>query len=799
MKRILPPSFRAAWPLAAMQLGLLLAPGLQAAVTFTNTPAVVSNTYSGFITLQAQGLTNGETVIVQKFLDLNGNGVIDAGDWLVQQFAPTDGQAGMVIGGIVNSNVPGDTDTVPGQITAALNFQNGDFMQNFSANYLYALSSPSGRFTPITNLFVVTNVPYPQKFTGQVLLAGAGTPVPYTPVLLFGPPKPGKGGPNGSPLAATAADATGSYSLPVPPGTYMPVAFASNCVADFGAPVVLALTNNQTLATNLSVIGATNTISGTLVDANNPGLPLPGVLFSASSDSGLFTVTLTSSNGGFTLGVEAGQWTLQPDDNSLIVQGYVGPKNGTNVNAGAAGVAVGAPKATALFYGRATNTQGAPFASLDISAYDNNNYYDSDGYTDANGYYCAGALGGLGAGDPWQVGISSDTALANYVFSQPALDSNGGTNIAAGQAILANFTGLFATNQISGYLKDNNNNGISGVGIWANGTIGGVTFNPSADTDSSGYYSFSVGNGTWSVGVNTGSGGDSLSPSYIPSVSQTVVIANSNATVNFVALPAAYGLSGTVQLAAGGPVVGVNVSASATINGFTYQRGTDTSGGGGYALNVASGDWSVSVQCFGPMDSLQSVLGTGNYECPNSQNVGITNRGGTANFTIQPPASFQITNASLPNGTVGANYSAPLGATGGQPPYGFSLANGSGPLPGGLALNSSGLISGTPTNSGTWQFNLEATDNGPDTAYQLLSITIHPKPLLEAPRKLGNSLGFWLIGVTNQNYTLQMSTNLSSTNWVSLLVTNNPTTNNFAVIDPAATNRYRFYRVLIGP
>ena len=46
-----------------------------AAVSFTVTPAAVSNTYNGTITLQVGGLTNTDTVLIQKFLDLNTNGV----------------------------------------------------------------------------------------------------------------------------------------------------------------------------------------------------------------------------------------------------------------------------------------------------------------------------------------------------------------------------------------------------------------------------------------------------------------------------------------------------------------------------------------------------------------------------------------------------------------------------------------------------------------------------------------------------------------------------------------------------
>ncbi len=103
------------------------------AVTFTNTPGSVSNTYNGTLTLQIGGLTNTETVVIQKFLDANTNNVIDASDLLVQQFNLTDG-TNSIIGGVTNFNVPGDLNSTTGAITAALNFKNGDFIQNTIGN-----------------------------------------------------------------------------------------------------------------------------------------------------------------------------------------------------------------------------------------------------------------------------------------------------------------------------------------------------------------------------------------------------------------------------------------------------------------------------------------------------------------------------------------------------------------------------------------------------------------------------------------------------------------------------------------
>src|SRR5262245_17176521 len=84
----------------------LAASRASAAVGFSISPSTVSNLYSGYITVQVTNLTAGDTVLLQTWLDANTNGVIDAGDTLSQQSQLTDGQPGMVIGGVTNVNVP---------------------------------------------------------------------------------------------------------------------------------------------------------------------------------------------------------------------------------------------------------------------------------------------------------------------------------------------------------------------------------------------------------------------------------------------------------------------------------------------------------------------------------------------------------------------------------------------------------------------------------------------------------------------------------------------------------------------
>jgi hypothetical protein len=123
MTKFLPPVLRTGLRLMSLPLALLLCQTLSAAVTFTVTPTSVSNTYTGIITLQIGGLTNMETVLVEKFHDVNGNGLIDAGDTEVQQFQLTDGQASVFYDGttaVTKFNGPGDLTPADGAITAQL-------------------------------------------------------------------------------------------------------------------------------------------------------------------------------------------------------------------------------------------------------------------------------------------------------------------------------------------------------------------------------------------------------------------------------------------------------------------------------------------------------------------------------------------------------------------------------------------------------------------------------------------------------------------------------------------------------
>jgi hypothetical protein len=105
----------------------------------------------------------------------------------------------------------------------------------------------------------------------------------------------------------------------------------------------------------------------------------------------------------------------------------------------------------------------------------------------------------------------------------------------------------------------------------------------------------------------------------------------------------------------------------------------------------------------------------------------------TVQVTVNP--GLVISPSSLINGVSGTPYTQTFSATGGFPAYTFSLAAGS--LPPGLTL-AGGVLSGTPTTVGTFNFTIQVTDSASNSATQAFQVTI------SAPSAIGTpTLGTW--------------------------------------------------------
>jgi hypothetical protein len=112
------------------------------------------------------------------------------------------------------------------------------------------------------------------------------------------------------------------------------------------------------------------------------------------------------------------------------------------------------------------------------------------------------------------------------------------------------------------------------------------------------------------------------------------------------------------------------------------------------------------------------------------------------------PLTIVTTGASLPAGTVNVPYSQriPVTATGGTPPYRWSIAEVSAPPPGLLFTPSTLTLSGTPADPGTFTFTLELRDAASALATRSISVTINAPALsLTTSRQLPD-------GILNQAY-----------------------------------------------
>ncbi len=249
---------------------------------------------------------------------------------------------------------------------------------------------------------------------------------------------------------------------------------------------------------------------------------------------------------------------------------------------------------------------------------------------------------------------------------------------------------------------------------------------------------------------------------------------------------------GYVRDTAGNPIVGLDVAGDDYVGDILQSWPTDTNGF--YKIDAQTdGNYRVAINC-------QTLAALG-YRCVDPVAVSVAAELTDLNFTLEKTGAtvLQITNTALPRGNAGVPYQVTLGASGGQPPYQWKLTVDSPALPPNLSLLTNGIISGTPTNSFSSNIKVQVLDSKTAKAEVIFPLTINRSPVLSVPNIQSNRFSMRLTGAANQNYTLQYSTNLNSTNWTLLAVTNNPNASSYVVTDPNPLQGQKFYRVLIGP
>lgn len=211
-----------------------------------------------------------------------------------------------------------------------------------------------------------------------------------------------------------------------------------------------------------------------------------------------------------------------------------------------------------------------------------------------------------------------------------------------------------------------------------------------------------------------------------------------------------------------------------------------------WSLDSGASPGGLVLSSGGVLSGTPTNAGTFNFSVRVADSAGESATNSFA-LTINPGPLMVITIYPLPTARLDAPYSVTLTASGGTPPYLWSLSSGT--LPGGINLSIDGVLSGTPTNSATSRgFYVQVTDSLNMKALGLLGIRFQNQALLLNQVKItGGQISFQMTvnaGVTN---VVQFHGPFESGAWITLTNITVPSTTIVTVTD-SATEALRFYR-----
>ena len=156
-----------------------------------------------------------------------------------------------------------------------------------------------------------------------------------------------------------------------------------------------------------------------------------------------------------------------------------------------------------------------------------------------------------------------------------------------------------------------------------------------------------------------------------------------------------------------------------------------------YTWSVASGSLPPGLALtspYAPSDNNSQLSGTPTTAGTFTFTMRIADYDGqqaTQQFSLTVDPPLQISTTPLATGTVGVPYSRDLVAQGGAPPYSWFVVNNINELPPGLTLGTTApdfnnVLTGTPTQAGTFSFPMQVQDSQDNTATGTVTITINP-------------------------------------------------------------------------
>jgi large repetitive protein len=318
----------------------------------------------------------------------------------------------------------------------------------------------------------------------------------------------------------------------------------------------------------------------------------------------------------------------------------------------------------------------------------------------------------------WQVGSSATlgtaTSFIGNILALTSITLTTGANV-SGRVLARN----------GAVTMDTNNVAVCGPNVTCpvitvnpatlpNGVVGTPYSQTVSAVGGTGPYTFTVSSGALPTGLtlNATTGVISGTPNTAGTFNFTITATDSNGC------PGSRPYS-IVMAPPGCPVITVNpATLPPGIIGTPYSQTVSATGGTapytftvssgllppGLTLNATTGVISGTPNLPGQFSF--TITATDANGCPGSRPYSIV-------IALLPGCPFiTVSPATLPTPVLGVPYNQTITASGGTPPYTFTVSSGA--LPPGLNLNptsaTTAVISGTPTTAGTFNFTITATD-----------------------------------------------------------------------------------------